>query len=134
MSRTKVDNHDMYYQDQKQGIVEVFVTLRLPVNMYEAAAGLYRVANYRSFDDYVYDCVINDLELLSQGEVADDMVIKKVSHKNSPWAQNQKQHWSGVLKRLKEQDKIKEKNHCKKCGEWKEFDSSVCSECGEISK
>jgi len=77
--------------------------------------------------------VVSDLELLNQGEVADDMVIKKVSHKNSPWMQNQKEHWSGVIKRLKKQDK--DKTHCKKCGEWNELDSSgVCSECGEISK
>jgi hypothetical protein len=34
MSKTKVDLHDMYYQDQKQGIVEVFVTLRLPINVH----------------------------------------------------------------------------------------------------
>jgi len=134
MSKTKVDTHDMYYQDQKQGIVEIFVTLRLPVNMYEAAAGLYRVADYRSFDDYVSDCVVSDLELLNQGEVADDIVIKKISGKNSPWMQNQKEHWSGVIKRLKKQDKMIKKTQCQKCVEWKEFDSNVCSECGEITK
>jgi len=104
-AKTKVDTHDMYYQDQKQGIVEIFVTLRLPVNMYEAAAGLYRVADFRSFDDYVSSCVVSDLELLNQGEVADDIVIKKISRKNSPWMQNQKEQWSGVVKRLKKQDK-----------------------------
>jgi len=131
---TKVDNHDMYYQDQKEGIVEIFVTLRLPVNMYEAAAGLYRVADFRSFDDYVSSCVVDDLELMTQGEMADDIVIKKISRKNSPWMQNQKEQWSGVLKRLKKQDKIEKKTHCKKCGEWNELDSSVCGECGEISK
>ncbi|TLX90874.1 MAG: hypothetical protein E6K94_05500 [Thaumarchaeota archaeon] len=103
----KADLHDMYYQDQKQGIIEVFVTLRLPVNLYEAGAGLYRVANYKSFDDYVSDCVVSDLEQLSQGEIADDIVIKKLS--------------------------VKKQTHCKKCGEWLEGDT-VCSECGEISK
>jgi len=102
----KADLHDPYYQDQKQGIVEIFVTLRLPVNLYEAAAGLYRVANYRSFDDYVSDCVVSDLEQLSQGEIADDIVIKKIHVKQT---------------------------HCKKCGEWLEG-NSVCGECGEISK
>lgn len=32
------DKYD-YYQEQKHGIVEIFVTLRLPVVAYETAAG-----------------------------------------------------------------------------------------------
>lgn len=59
----KQDIHDLYYQDQKIGMVEIFVTLRLPVNMYEAGAALSKITNHRSFDDYVSDCVVRDLRL-----------------------------------------------------------------------
>jgi len=93
-----------YYQEQKHGIVEIFVTLRLPINAYETAAGLYRIADFKSFDDYVSDCVMQDLDLMSQGEVADDVVISKITGKNSPWMQNEKEHWSGVIKRLKQRE------------------------------
>lgn len=48
--------------------------------------------------------------------------------------QYQKEHWSGVIKRLKKQDKIKKETHCKKCGEWLEGNKGACSECGHISK
>jgi hypothetical protein len=39
------------------------------------------------------------------GEVADDLIISKIKDKSSPWMQNEKEHWSGVIKRLKQQDK-----------------------------
>lgn len=32
------------------------------------------------------------------------------------------------------QQKIEEKTHCSKCGEWLEYDSGSCPECGHISK
>ncbi len=129
----KQDLHDMYYQEQKQGIVEIFVTLRLPVNLYEAGAGLYRLADYRSFDDYVSDCVVSDLETMGDGQVADDLVCKKITRKNSRWMQNEKEKWSGFLKRQKERDKIQKRTHCQNCGEWLEG-MDTCSQCGRINK
>src|ERR671918_990912 len=129
----KQDIHDLYYQDQKTGMVEIFVTLRLPVNMYEAGAALAKISNHRSFDDYVSDCVVSDLETFSQGEIADDIVSKKITHKNSAWMQNQKEQWGRFIKRQKKRDRENKKTHCTKCGEWLEG-SSICGECGEISK
>jgi len=32
--------------------------------------------------------------------------------KNSPWMQNQKEQWSGLVNRLKKQDKMLKKTHC----------------------
>ncbi len=93
------DQYD-YYQEQKHGIVEIFVTLRLPINAYETAAGLYRIADFKSFDDYVSDCVMNDLDMMCGGEVADDLIISE----SSPWMQAQKEHYSGVIKRLKQRE------------------------------
>ena len=101
--------------------------------MYETGAALSKITNHRSFDDYVSDCVVRDLETMAQGQVPDDIVIEKITGRGSPWAENQKKHWSGVLKRMKEADKILKKNHCSKCGE--NLDGyDVCGECGEISK
>ena len=68
-----------YRQEQKQGLVEIFVKLTLPIKAYETAAGLYRISDYKTFDDYVSDCVMNDLEMMCQGEVADDVVISKLT-------------------------------------------------------
>jgi len=68
-----------YRQEQKQGLVEIFVKLNLPIKAYETATGLYRICDYKSFDDYVSDCVMNDLEMMCQGEVADDVVISKLT-------------------------------------------------------
>jgi hypothetical protein len=68
-----------YRQEQKQGLVEIFVKLTLPISAYETAAGLYRIADYKTFDDYVSDCVMQDLEMMCQGEVADDVVISKLT-------------------------------------------------------
>lgn len=98
------DQYD-YYQEQKHGIVEVFVTLRLPINAYELAAGLYRIADFKSFDDYVSDCVMNDLDMMCGGEVADDLIISKIKAEPSPWMKEQKEHWGGVIKRLKQQQR-----------------------------
>ncbi len=95
-----------YDQEQRHGVVEIFVTLRLPVNCYEAAARLSRINDYKSFDDYVSHYVMNDLEMMAQGEVADDLVISKITDKNSPWMQNVKETFGPINKRLKEQAKI----------------------------
>ncbi len=97
------DQYD-YYQEQKHGIVEVFVTLRLPINAYETAAGLYRIADYKSFDDYVSDCVMNDLDMMTHGEVSDDLIHEKLKGEPSLWMQNQKEHWGGVVERLKQRE------------------------------
>ena len=91
-----------------------------------------RVADYKSFDDYVSDCVVSDLETMSQGQITDDIVCKKVTRKNSLWVQNQKEQWGGFLKRQKERDKQMKRTHCK-CGEWLEG-NSVCGECGEVNQ
>lgn len=72
-----------YRQEQKQGLVEIFVKLTLPIKAYETAAGLYRIEDYKSFDDYVSDCVMQDLDLVRQGQVADDMVITKLTGKET---------------------------------------------------
>lgn len=40
-----------------------------------------------------------------QGQVADDLIHQKLKGKNSPWMQNQKEHWKGVNKRLKKLEK-----------------------------
>jgi hypothetical protein len=74
-----------YRQEQKQGLVEIFVKLTLPIKAYETAAGLYRIADYRSFDDYVSDCVMQDLALMCQGEVADDVVISKLTGRETEY-------------------------------------------------
>jgi hypothetical protein len=93
-----------YYQEQKHGIVEIFVTLRLPLNAYELAAGLYRIADFESLDDYVSDCVMNDLDMMCQGEVADDLIISKIKAETSRWMKEQKAHYSAVIKRLKQRE------------------------------
>src|ERR671918_845374 len=98
----KQDIHDLYYQDQKTGMVEIFVTLRLPVNMYEAGAALAKISNHRSFDDYVSDCVVSDLETFSQGEIADDIVSKKITHKNSALDAKSKRAVGKIYKKTKE--------------------------------
>jgi hypothetical protein len=72
-----------YRQEQRTGLVEIFVKLTLPINAYETAAGLYRIADYKTFDDYVSDCVMNDLEQMCQGEVADDVVISKLTQRET---------------------------------------------------
>jgi hypothetical protein len=48
--------------------------------------------------------------------------------------QNQKEQWSGLVNRLKKQDKMLKKTPCQRCGERNEFDSIVCSESGEVTK
>ena len=70
-------NEIKYRQEQKQGLVEIFVKLTLPIKAYETAAGLYRI------EDYVSDCVMQDLDLVRQGQVADDMVITKLTGKET---------------------------------------------------
>jgi hypothetical protein len=39
--------------------------------------------------------------------------------------QNQKEQWSGVVKRAEEAGQNFKKNHCQ-CGKWNEFDSNGC--------
>ena len=96
-----------YYQEQKHGIAEVFVCLRLPIKHYETAYAFHKIANYGSFDDYVSHCVMNDIEMmLDNGEMTHDLVCEKLTGNNSPWAQNQKEHWKGVNKRLKKYQKV----------------------------
>ena len=58
-----------YRQEQKQGLVEIFVKLTLPIKAYETAAGLYRIEDYKSFDDYVSDCVMQDLTWCDRGKL-----------------------------------------------------------------
>ena len=106
----KRDNHPDdqidYYQEQKHGIAEVFVCLRLPIKHYETAYAFHKISNHASFDDYVSDCVVKDIEMMLDGVVSDDLIHEKLTQRNSPWAQNQKEHWKGVTKRLKKLDKV----------------------------
>jgi hypothetical protein len=122
-----------YYQDQKVGMIDVFVTLRLPINMYEALAAMRIMTNHKSIDDYVSDCVVQDLETMKDGMIAEDMICEKITGKNSPKVQECDKQMRGFLKRQKERDRIEKKTHCKKCGSWLQGFNS-CDECGEICK
>lgn len=122
-----------YYQDQKAGMIDVFVTLRLPVNMYEALAALRIMTNHKSIDDYVSDCVVQDLETMKDGMVAEDIVCEKITGKNSPRVQQSNEQMKGFIKRQKEREKQEKRTHCQKCGSWLQGFNS-CDECGEICK
>lgn len=93
-------------KNEDGGITEVFVTLRIPRKYYEVAYGFHRIADYTTFDEYVSDTVVKDIELMLEGQIADDLIHQKLKGKNSPWMQNQKEIWGGVNKQLKKQQKI----------------------------
>jgi hypothetical protein len=80
-SNSEAQDEIEYQQEQKRGTVEIFVTLKLPINIYETAAGLYRIADFKSFDDYVSSCVAEDIMRLEQGQCADELVIYKITGK-----------------------------------------------------
>jgi hypothetical protein len=42
--------------------VEVIVRLKLPIGHYEVAAGLAQIHDYKYFDDFVSDCIKEDVE------------------------------------------------------------------------
>jgi hypothetical protein len=66
---------------------------------------LYRIADFKSFDDYVSNCVMEDLDMNTQGEVSDDLIHEKLKGEPSLWMQNQKEHWGKVIKKLEQQEK-----------------------------
>jgi hypothetical protein len=103
------DLRGMYYQEQQKGIVEIFVKLRLPVNMYEAVAALSIMTNHKSIDDYVADCLLQDLDTMKDGMVAEDIVHEKITGKNSPKMQHANEKMKGFMKRMKNHER-QEKN------------------------
>ena len=94
-------------QIRNGGITEVFVSLKIPTKVYEVAYGFHRIADYTTFDEYVSDMVVRDIEMMfDNGEMTHDLICEKLTGKNSPWMQNQKEHWKGVNKRLKKMSKV----------------------------
>jgi hypothetical protein len=57
---------------RNDGIIEVFVSLKIPTKVYEVAYGFHKIADYKSFDEYVSDMVTQDIERMAVGEIADD--------------------------------------------------------------
>lgn len=53
-------------------------------------AVLYRINDYKSFDDYPSVCVMDDLETMTDGSVAEDIIISKITGRNSPYIQEVK--------------------------------------------
>ena len=88
------------------GIIEVFVSLKIPTKVYEVAYGFHRIADYKTFDEYVSDMVVRDIEMMTEnGEMTHDLIHEKLTGKNSPYMQHQKEHWKGINKRLKKMSK-----------------------------
>lgn len=65
-------------QIRNGGITEVFVSLKIPTKVYEVAYGFHRIADYKTFDEYVSDMVIEDIERMTAGEIADDLVKQRL--------------------------------------------------------
>lgn len=108
-SRGQLEDRLGYRQQQKVGMVEIFVTLRLPINVYETAAGLYTIRNFRSFDDYVSNCVMDDLGTLAQGGIGDDILRSKLTGMDSQYMQSIKEGFGPIVKRMEEQARIERK-------------------------
>jgi hypothetical protein len=60
------------------GITEVFVTLKIPTKVYEVAYGFHKIADYKTFDEYVSDMITQDIERMADGEIADDLVKQRL--------------------------------------------------------
>lgn len=65
-------------QIRNGGITEVFVSLKIPTKVYEVAYGFHRIADYKTFDEYVSDVVVQDIERMAAGEIADDLVKQRL--------------------------------------------------------
>jgi hypothetical protein len=64
--------------------VEIIVRLKLPIGHYEVAAGLAQIHEYKYFDDFVSDCIKEDIEgELISSEPLYDGIHRRLTGKGS---------------------------------------------------
>lgn len=69
-------------------------------------------------DDYVSDCVVQDLETMKDGMIVEEVVCEKITGKNSPKVLQVNDNMKGFIKRQKERERQEKRTHCRKCGSW----------------
>lgn len=76
-----------YYDNQKHGITEIFVRVRLPYKFYEIAHTQSVIYHLKSFDDYVWSLVYKDIENYIQNgtDIIGDAILNKVTGEKTYW-------------------------------------------------
>jgi len=86
--------------------VEIIVRLKLPIGHYEVAAGLAQTHDYKYFDDFVSDCIKEDVEReLTDSEPLYDGIHRRLTGKPSACSEDSERAEAEAEAEVKEKER-----------------------------